>query len=702
MKIAIGMARGLEYFDAMRFIHRDIKSHNILLDENLNPVISDFGFSRQLGNLMTHEIGSLPWIAPELLLPGKTNYDSSVDVYSFGMVLYELLTNDLPLKNYFPTQVAILVVQRELRPELPQDNPVMNNVIRSCWQQDPTKRPKAGHIRKWLESGQINFNGTDVNELMNWVNQTRPEHETFMKYALERADREMMEILEKLHTLRPLDPIALISLQQLYRMPYPLSENLFEDVLHLMNQNQSVPVQDASFALMKQILTRPEIVTIVKPDKIVEEFLKMLDAQPLFTLSAIKLIAGQISDVQAMVNRLLSLPRSHLIIDLLQVIISSNLTKVTPNDVISIYNALSGGFAIGFFRFMMTVFGPLPDFLPLACHSLFLLSLYLKEMAVLCETNVDKVKEIINLEEMEEESAESLQQILDSVSILLVNQNNDINKKMVIFIFKFIVNACFTYNSTDMILPLLNLCAQVESITPVIAQIDIWNLIIGGLTSSGDELENSLLLVERLPICSDTTLRLLIWKTLVDKYIKTKDMKVTHTMCSLLKRKSDFDLVKLIPTLVLGLASDDQNYCITSLKLARRFKTEVFSQLNTETFWRSLTNQMNKKEMTICKLIGKLVATMVDQMDSFTFDAQFFGSVISLIYDPNTSLDTALPFIRFLGTSCKARKIVVFLYKRSYIQYLEQLPWRYENDSRVADVIEYFASVMNRFYSASA
>ena len=111
---------------------------------------------------------------------------------------------------------------------------------------------------------------------------------------------------------------------------------------------------------------------------------------------------------------------------------------------------------------------------------------------------------------------------------------------------------------------------------------------------------------------------------------------------------------------------------------------------------------MQKKDMTICKLIGKLVATMVDTMDGFTFDAQFFGSVISLIYDPNTTLDTALPFIRFLGTSCKARKIVVFLYKRSYIQYLEQLPWRYENDSRVADVIEYFASVMNRFYSASA
>ena len=89
-----------------------------------------------------------------------------------------------------------------------------------------------------------------------------------------------------------------------------------------------------------------------------------------------------------------------------------NLTKVTPENVISIYNALSGGFAIGFFRFMMSVFGPLPDFLPLACQSLFLLSLYLKEMAALCETNVDKVKEIINLEEMNDMNNENLQQVL--------------------------------------------------------------------------------------------------------------------------------------------------------------------------------------------------------------------------------------------------------------------------------------------------
>ena len=205
-------------------------------------------------------------------------------------------------------------------------------------------------------------------------------------------------------------------------------------------------------------------------------------------------------------------------------------------------------------------------------------------MAALCETNVEKVKEIINLDEMNNETNESLQQILDSVSLLLVNQSIDVNEKMAIIIYKFIVNSCFTYNSTEMILPLLNMVARVESMSTVIAQTDIWNLIIGGLTSTGDELENSLLLVERLPICSDTTLRLLIWKTLVDKYIKTKDMKVTHAMCSLLKRKTDFDLLKLIPTLVLGLTSDDQNYCITSLKLARRFKPEVFYQLNTELF----------------------------------------------------------------------------------------------------------------------
>ncbi|OHS96261.1 TKL family protein kinase [Tritrichomonas foetus] len=701
LKIACGLARGLEYLDAMRFIHRDFKSQNILLDEDYNAVICDFGFARQIGPNMTLELGTIQWTAPEVLQKGEGNYDSSVDVYSLGLILYELLSCEVPYRGYFVTQIAAMVVYKNVRPELPANTkPEMANLIRNCWVADPAHRPKAEVVRKYLESGTAIFEGTNVREYMAWVNQTRPQHEAIMKRAIDRADHEMAELLEKIHTINPLDPTALLNLQQLYHMDYQLTIQLFKDILRLINQNLSLPVQDAAYDIMKQMLSKDSITEIIKPEIIVDEIITMIESQPLFVITALKLIANKITNVPEMIKKFLSMPNSHVTLEVIQALISQNIQKLQPKDIVETYNALTGRYAIGFFRFMITIFGPLPEFLPLACKSLFLLSLYIKGLANLCETNSKKVKAMINIEEVRD--GEDLQNLLDSVSNLLVNPEAEINEKTASIIYKYIVNNCFTYNATETILPLLNTCARVGTMKAIIAQSDVWNFIIGGLSEDGEELKNALLLIERIPICNDTTLRILIWKTLVDKYIKTKDKDVTHAMCSLLNRRTDFDLANLIPCLLEGLTSDDNNYCVTALKLARRFKVDVYSAMNTDTFWKSLTAQMEKKDEVVCKSIGKLVTKMIEQMETFSFDPQFYGSVISLLYDPNTTFDTAMPFIVFLGASCRVKKIVIFLYKRCFVRYLEQLPWRYENEPRVADAIEYCASIMNRFYSASA
>lgn len=103
VKVALGAARGLAYLHELAnppIIHRDIKSNNILLDENLNPKVSDFGLSKPLldpgkGHITTQVKGTMGYLDPEYYMTQKLNEKS--DVYSFGVLMLELITGKPPI-----------------------------------------------------------------------------------------------------------------------------------------------------------------------------------------------------------------------------------------------------------------------------------------------------------------------------------------------------------------------------------------------------------------------------------------------------------------------------------------------------------------------------------------------------------------------------------------------------------------------------
>ncbi|PUZ54880.1 hypothetical protein GQ55_5G167000 [Panicum hallii var. hallii] len=102
VKIAAGAARGIAYLHEdchPRIIHRDIKSSNILLDNNFEAQVSDFGLARLAADSNTHVttrvMGTFGYLAPEYALSGKLTAKS--DVYSFGVVLLELITGRKPV-----------------------------------------------------------------------------------------------------------------------------------------------------------------------------------------------------------------------------------------------------------------------------------------------------------------------------------------------------------------------------------------------------------------------------------------------------------------------------------------------------------------------------------------------------------------------------------------------------------------------------
>ena len=162
--IAIGIANGMMSLHSVGIIHRDLKSLNILLDMNILPKICDFGLSRftdEENKQMTADIGTAHWMAPELF--ESTNYTGKIDVYSYGMLMWEMLTETAPFKDLNPVQIAFKVTRESLRPEFPPGTPrPLKSFINKCWHQDPNQRPTFSQIYRALIKKSVFFPGTDL------------------------------------------------------------------------------------------------------------------------------------------------------------------------------------------------------------------------------------------------------------------------------------------------------------------------------------------------------------------------------------------------------------------------------------------------------------------------------------------------------------------------------------------------------------
>ncbi|GMF60732.1 unnamed protein product [Phytophthora fragariaefolia] len=105
-RLAADMARGMSYLHEHAVVHRDLKSSNVLLDARGAAKIADFGLScaLELGRAadLTAETGTYGWMAPEVIR--HEPYSSKADVYSFAVVLWELLARDVPFKGQTPMQ----------------------------------------------------------------------------------------------------------------------------------------------------------------------------------------------------------------------------------------------------------------------------------------------------------------------------------------------------------------------------------------------------------------------------------------------------------------------------------------------------------------------------------------------------------------------------------------------------------------------
>eukprot|EP00249_Psilotum_nudum_P019723 c27389_g1_i1 orf=411-1784(+) len=155
VSIALDIARGMKYLHSQGVIHRDLKSENLVLTDDLHVKVADFGIScleSQWDN-MKGFMGTYRWMAPEMI--NKKPCSRKVDVYSFGIVLWEILTGLVPYEEMTPVQAAYAVVQKNYRPTIPADCPSeLSKLMQECWCANPAKRPEFSHVVKWLEQYQ--------------------------------------------------------------------------------------------------------------------------------------------------------------------------------------------------------------------------------------------------------------------------------------------------------------------------------------------------------------------------------------------------------------------------------------------------------------------------------------------------------------------------------------------------------------------
>ena len=167
--MALDIALGMHFMHSLRnpLMHRDLKSLNILLYKNIKtPMdqaqckITDFGLARNAASeaeVMTGMAGTFHWMAPEVL--ENQPYTFKADVYSYAIVLWEILAREPPFADYPPHKIMYNVINYKERPPLdkisrdcPQE---LVYIMRACWEQDPTKRPSFKDIIQGLQSFEV-------------------------------------------------------------------------------------------------------------------------------------------------------------------------------------------------------------------------------------------------------------------------------------------------------------------------------------------------------------------------------------------------------------------------------------------------------------------------------------------------------------------------------------------------------------------
>lgn len=206
VKITVAIAEGLEHAHMMGIVHCDVKPHNILITDSGRVKVTDFGIARAINSATTmmytnSVMGSAHYISPEQASGKSINV--STDIYSLGVVLYELLTGEVPFRGETPVSVALQHVKdRVVAPRIknPMIPPQLEQVVLMALEKEPGKR--FGSISEMIQALRMSLGyrgGTSARPMQHdFATQVLPPMEADV---MEEEDEPQEDILAKLGSL---------------------------------------------------------------------------------------------------------------------------------------------------------------------------------------------------------------------------------------------------------------------------------------------------------------------------------------------------------------------------------------------------------------------------------------------------------------------------------------------------------------------
>jgi len=153
INLAVGVTLGLWFLHSQEpnILHMDLMSVNIVVLNNLEVKLKGFGFkhNRNLVEGDNKNCTALNWFPPEYI-EDQNNYTEESDIYSLGVVLWEIFTSNVPYEGKSPLQILRMISLGELL-KIPKSLPILlQQLLEMCWDSIPSRRPKIEFIHKHL------------------------------------------------------------------------------------------------------------------------------------------------------------------------------------------------------------------------------------------------------------------------------------------------------------------------------------------------------------------------------------------------------------------------------------------------------------------------------------------------------------------------------------------------------------------------
>lgn len=654
LKVMLDSARAMEYLHALGMMHRDFKPPNILIDENGCGVVCDFGLSRYNKGKISGELGTMQWVAPELLNYGGP-YDESVDVYAFGITLWCVATSKNPYNGLRQMQFANLVIWHNYRPEIPTDQPqeFIDLMVR-CWDQDPKKRPTFKQIREELESGKVLMKNVDKKEYMDYVKKSSKAHMDVLK-KLKTMKTPAHKALDKIKNISP------YSLEASYLLETIINGNLVtSDIIDKVSQ--IIAIQDSADLAKKAV----EIMIDNQNedyDRIANSLLSIFNSDPEYVITIIRRISRGIKDKHDFISKIIypGVTQSPQLIDLIDAVDSLD-------NINFVFDLLDDRFVPLMLQLYINRFGLFREVIQSAFSSFECMKYIIKNLQEQerLDSLGDENKFLAVLELIE---SKAWMKEEDKVMLILDALSESMKKSPAGLATAEILLAACQFTSTK----------------EIVQKGEYWSLIAEMLLSRNETVVDTTFKILKLLKVPDKY-RNIIFENAVNCFETTKSENVFKFI---IQRFDNINSTKFITLCFLFMES---NHKVNLERIKSLIKANV--NLNFDDGFRdALSKALIKVDNNTALGIGIFILKNMRNKNI----SKIIPAILNYLYNNRPPFSVASPYFEILLRAMSDSDVVKILVKQNFSLYLYHIPILYPREDNIPNIIAQFGEIFQKF-----